>query len=90
MTVSPTPVLEGALLRRNKKPKKTILGKLKEANTTYTSPLLKPAPYPCPAQLHQYHECHSTVNQTIKLIFAIASITAIMLTTLSSATHRPR
>ena len=85
-----TPVLEGALLRRNKKPKKTILGKLKEANTTYTSPLLKPAPYPCPAELHHYHECHSTVNQTINLIFAITSIAAILLTSLSNATHRPR
>ena len=75
-----THVREGSLLRRKQKPKKTILGKLKDSQATFTSPLIKPAPYPCPAQLHEYYHSNSALNQTIIVAFAFIAIVVISLT----------
>ena len=48
-----TSVREGALLRRKQKPKKTILGRIKEAQTPHASTILIEAPYPCTTTLYE-------------------------------------
>jgi len=80
-----THVREGSLLRRKQKPKKTILGKLKDSQATFTSPLIKPAPYPCPAQLHEYYHSNSVLNQTIIVAFAFIAIVVISLTLITTS-----
>ena len=85
-----THVREGSLLRRKQKPKMTILGRLKVAQSKFTSQLIKPAPYPCPAQLHDYYHCNTQANNTIKLIFGITAIIAILLSLFHSSSSHPR
>ena len=85
-----THVREGSLLRRKQKPKTTILGRLKEAQSKFTSQLIKPAPYPCPAKLHDYYHGNTQANNTIKLIFGITAITAMLFSLLHSSSSHTR